>query len=145
LPNLLNKNTLEKANLIKMLKRKMSFTQIKNDILKCDQCNELFDSYCEPKLLVCNNTICTKCEINIIQGAKDAYFDCVVCFKKHFIPSIGFPVNKIALRLLNSAIISTCIERDELTLKYNLRAFPKSKNEGTRAHRMQNKQSKQFE
>jgi len=66
-----------------------------NNDLKCDQCNNSFDLYCEPKLLPCGNTICNDCESKIEKEVVNNQFNCKICLIYHLIiPNEKFPINK---------------------------------------------------
>jgi hypothetical protein len=75
---------------------------LKNNILKCDQCNLSFDEYCQPKFLPCFKTICTKCEMTIHREAINKRFKCEVCSKDHLIPDDGFVSNEMAFKIITT-------------------------------------------
>jgi len=68
-----------------------------NNLLDCKNCEERLD---EPKLLLCGNSICSRCALSI-QINTNKNFDCLVCKDKHEMPKNGLPIN-IALKELLS-------------------------------------------
>jgi hypothetical protein len=77
-------------------------SDLKNNILKCDQCNLSFDEYCQSKFLPCFKTICTKCEMTIHREAINKRFKCEVCSKDHLIPDDGFLSNEMAFKIITT-------------------------------------------
>lgn len=99
-----------------------SESTIKN-LLQCAQCLKQFGLYDSPKILECNNTICSECAQSIInlkcsiyKGFKfenkknvPRWFKCKVCLDDHEIPNIDFISNDLALKLIHS--IPTDVEQ----------------------------------
>jgi hypothetical protein len=76
-------------------------TYIKN-LLKCNQCNEKFDDYEQPRSLPCGKIICSLCVDKIEKEAIKRKFKCIICSNEHQIPKEGFGINDLALHLLTS-------------------------------------------
>ena len=76
-------------------------TYIKN-LLKCNQCNEKFDDYEQPRSLPCGKIICSLCVDKIEKEAIKSKFKCIICSNEHQIPKEGFGINDLALHLLTS-------------------------------------------
>lgn len=79
----------------------------KNDLeelLKCKLCKQKLTEYDEPKLMPCNQTICSSCDSKIELNLNDKIkrsFKCELCLtdKEHVKPCEGFPINQLVLQL----------------------------------------------
>ncbi|CAF1125302.1 unnamed protein product, partial [Brachionus calyciflorus] len=52
-----------------------------------------------PRILPCAESVCINC---IDEHAKEKHLKCFFCHETHTIPSLGFPINKSLLKILNS-------------------------------------------
>jgi len=90
-----DKKKYENQNTKIILEKKDRPKSFQDCDLKCDQCNNPFDLYCEPKLLPCNNTICNDCESKIVEKSINNQFKCEICLIYHTIlANVKFPINK---------------------------------------------------
>jgi hypothetical protein len=69
-------------------------SDLKNNILKCDQCKVAFNDYDQPRFLPCHETVCATCVVKIESEAVNRKFKCGICMKDHCIPEEGFSINK---------------------------------------------------
>jgi hypothetical protein len=95
-------------------------TKLKNEILKCDQCNLPFDEYCQTKFLPCFKTICTTCELTIHKKAINKRFKCGVCAKDHFIPDDGFVIDETKFSLISAELMEISRGENYERLQNNL-------------------------
>jgi hypothetical protein len=76
----------------------MFFTenQIK-DKTSCEKCKRVFN---DPRSLPCGECLCNDCILSGIKNQKIDGYICFFCKEIHNVPTNGFPVNKLALSLL---------------------------------------------
>jgi len=93
---------------------------IKN-LLKCNQCNECFNDYDQPKSLPCGKIVCNICESKIETEAICGRFKCAICSKDHLIPDEGLNINELAYQLVMSKAQEIWRGQKFETLENNLR------------------------
>jgi len=96
-------------------------SNLKNNILNCDQCKVPFNDYDQPRILPCGETICSICLLKIEKKAINQKFNCNLCLNDHSIPDNGFPINKkmCALITVEPMEISRGHEYDQLQNNLN--------------------------
>ena len=74
-------------------------SQIRSNLV-CRNCKQTYD---EPKLLPCGETICNNCITLLIRKNQEEKpcIKCVFCDDLHMVPENGFTTNKLILKLLN--------------------------------------------
>lgn len=74
-------------------------SQIRSNLV-CRNCKQTYD---EPKLLPCGETICNNCITLLIRKNQEEKpcIKCVFCEDFHPVPENGFTTNKLILKLLN--------------------------------------------
>lgn len=77
-------------------------SKLQNEILKCDECKVSFNSYDQPRILPCGETICSTCLLKIEKRAMNKRFKCSLCLADHYIPDNGFAINKKMYALITS-------------------------------------------
>lgn len=100
-------------------------------LLRCQQCNQSYDEYDQPRLLPCGKTICCQCIIQIEHKIKNNTFDCFICNERHLIGDKRFPVNEIAANLIAAQPKEIYRGKETETLKKNLLNLEKLINELT--------------
>ena len=72
-----------------------------NDLLICEHCSQPFDQNYSPKILpCCDKIICYKCVQSIEDQSKNNTYKCIACNKYEIMPSKGFQVNPLVLKLM---------------------------------------------
>jgi len=66
------------------------------NLLKCNQCNNNFDDYDQPKSLQCGKIVCSICESKIVKKAINKWFKCEICLEDHYIPEKCLSINDLA-------------------------------------------------
>jgi hypothetical protein len=70
-------------------------------LLKCQSCNQFYDTYEEPRILpCCGKTLCGKCIERIEKDIKNNLFKCVMCDDECTMPKKRFPINELVARLV---------------------------------------------
>jgi hypothetical protein len=87
-------------------------SKIENNLLKCDQCKQKFDHYCQLRFLP------TTCVSRIDREAVNRKFKCGICLNEHQTPEDGFALNEKIHDLLTSEQIeiSRGKEHDQLEI-----------------------------
>lgn len=69
-------------------------------LLKCQNCNQLYDLYEQPRILpCCGKTLCERCIERIEKEVRNNLFKCVMCHDECVMPKKKFPVNELVARL----------------------------------------------
>jgi len=63
-------------------------SKIENNLLKCDQCKQKFDHYCQLRFLP------TTCVSRIDRETVNRKFKCGICLNEHQTPEDGFALNE---------------------------------------------------
>ena len=79
-------------------------SKLQNEILRCDECKESFDSYDQPRILPCGETICSTCLLKIEKRAMSKRFKCSLCLADHYIPDNGLHLLKSTRESVSSLI-----------------------------------------
>ena len=66
--------------------------EISRQAILCPVCHE---TYFDPRILPCGESVCNECIILEIEQQKSDIFKCSLCNKNHSVPEDGFPINKL--------------------------------------------------
>ena len=70
-------------------------------LLKCQNCNQVYDLYEQPRVLpCCGKTLCGKCIERIEKEVKNDLFKCVMCDDEYAMPKKKFPINELVAKLI---------------------------------------------
>jgi hypothetical protein len=77
-------------------------TSFISNLLKCQHCSQPYNQFCKPRMLsCCGDSICDTCIDLLKYDVINKKYKCVLCSKFVNIPDDGFPINRLALKLVS--------------------------------------------